>query len=108
MKSEIIGLSELYFTAFKNKNIELLKNLYSEDVQLIDWTGQWYGIESVLKSNEDLFQLEYELQVDETNIIQNKSYNSLQIRFEEGPIDILDVLYFDDKNKIIKIRAYKG
>jgi hypothetical protein len=95
MNQEILNLNNLYFKAFITKDIELLKNLYSDEVVLIDWTGQWYGID-------------YELIVTETNIIDNMTYNSIVIRFDDGPIDVLDVLYFDENNKIKKIRAYKG
>jgi len=108
MSQEILNLNNLYFKSFITKDIELLKNLYSDEVVLIDWTGQWYGIDSVLVANENLFTIDYELIVTETNIIENVTYNSIVIRFDDGPIDVLDVLYFDENNKIKKIRAYKG
>lgn len=108
MSQEILNHNSLYFNAFIKKDIDTLKSLYSDDVVLIDWTGQWYGIESVLVANENLFTMDYELIVIETNIINYITYNSIVIRFDDGPIDILDVLYFDETNKIKKIRAYKG
>lgn len=108
MNQEILNLTNVYFSAFQKKDIDTLKNLYTKDIELVDWTGQWYGIDSVLLSNENLFEIEYELVVSEINIIGNISYNSIMIRFDEGPVEILDVIYFDESNKIKKIRAYKG
>jgi hypothetical protein len=108
MNQEILNLTNLYFNSFIKKDIDTLKSLYSDDVVLIDWTGQWYGIDSVLLANKNLFTIDYELAVIETNIINSTTYNSIVIRFDDGPVDILDVLYFDEINKIKKIRAYKG
>lgn len=108
MKEIILELTNLYFSAFKNKDLKLLEDLYSEDIILIDWTGQWYGKESVIMSNSELFSLEYDLLVIDNTICENKSYNTLNIRFDDGPIDVLDILYFNDENKLYKIRAYKG
>ncbi len=108
MSQEILNLTNLYFNSFIKKDIDILKSLYSDDVVLIDWTGQWYGIDSVLLANKNLFTIDFELVVIETNIINSTTYNSIIIRFDDGPVDILDIVHFDETNKIKKIRAYKG
>ena len=41
----------------------------------------------------------YDLFVNETKIIENITYNSITIRFDEGPIDVMDVIYFDENKK---------
>ena len=108
MKNEILEIINLYFNAFINKDLKVLDEIYSDSVELIDWTGQWYGKESVLTANEELFKIDYDLFVNETKLIENITYNSITIRFDEGPIDVMDVIYFDENKKISKVRAFKG
>ena len=36
-------VTEMYFNAFREKNLDILSRLYSDNVELTDWTGAWYG-----------------------------------------------------------------
>lgn len=101
-------LTKYYFDLFQNKDLKSLEDLYHDEIILIDWTGQWYGKDSVLKSNSDLFVNEFDLFVHNTIINQNSSYNQISIRFDEELIEVLDVIEFNEQGKIIKLRAYKG
>ena len=41
-------LSEKYFEFFSNRDTESLGKLYSDDIDLKDWNGEWSGKEEVL------------------------------------------------------------
>jgi hypothetical protein len=105
---KIKEITELYFRCFQNKDINILQNLYYENVILKDWAINVVGVDEVIKSNKELFQLKYDLVVHNISVFNNMSFNMITIYFENEYIDVLDVIYFSDDYKIIKVRAYKG
>lgn len=100
-------ITKKYFDAFKNKNIESLDFLYSEDVTLSDPNGFWQGKENVINENKELFELDYELTVIRSEVTQYKSYNIIKIKFTDVEVEIMDVIEFDDYFKIKSVNAYK-
>lgn len=100
--------TDLYFSAFRTKNLNILEELYSNDTQLIDWTGAWYGKDSVLEANRQLFESDFELVVNSSLQLNNITYNQITIRFESEVIEVLDVIKFNKDFEIESIRAYKG
>lgn len=101
-------VTEMYFNAFREKNLDILSRLYSDNVELTDWTGAWYGKDSVLKANGDLFKNDFELSVNSSLQLQNVTYNQITIRFENEVIEVMDVIKFNENFEIESIRAYKG
>jgi hypothetical protein len=101
-------ITELYFTAFKSKSLDILGNLYSDNVELTDWVGAWYGKDSVLEANKDLFKTDFELDVNSSFQLNNITYNEITIRFENEVIKVMDVIKFNSEFEIESIRAYKG
>ena len=100
-----------YFEAFSNKDLEKLSQIYSEDVSLADWEPLFFdGKNSVLEANKNLFD-----SVDSLNIVVKRIGLNDKNVFAE--IDILinntiqlfvvDILEFDQDQKIKSIRAYK-
>jgi hypothetical protein len=100
-----------YFEAFSNKDLEKLSELYSDDVTLADWEPLFFdGKEQVLSANKNLFD-----SVQSVNILVKRIGSNDKNVFAE--IDILinsntqlfvvDILEFDEDNKIKSIRAYK-
>ena len=100
--------TDLYFSAFRTKNLNILEELYSDNTQLIDWTGAWYGKESVLEANKQLFENEFDLNVNSSLQLENITYNQITIRFESEVIEVMDVIKFNSNFEIESIRAYKG
>ena len=101
-------MTEMYFNAFKSKNLDILKNIYSDNVALTDWIGAWYGKNSVLEANEQLFKEDFELSLNSSFQLNNITYNEITIRFENEVIDVMDVIKFNSEFEIESIRAYKG
>jgi hypothetical protein len=100
-----------YFEAFSNKDLDTLTELYSEDVTLADWEPLFFdGKEQVLDANKTLFE-----SVESVNIVVKRIGSNDKNVFAE--IDILindatqlfvvDILEFDQNQKIKSIRAYK-
>lgn len=107
-QQEIVSVNtSKYFDLFNQKDIKGLGSLYSEDVRLKDWEGEWIGRENVLNANSQLFGLKFDLRVIHTDIINNKSYNKITIQIGETILDVMDVITFENYN-IIDITAYKG
>jgi hypothetical protein len=101
-------VTEMYFNAFNQKNLDIVGRLYSDNVQLTDWTGAWYGKESVLEANKDLFKSDFELTVNSSLQLENVTYNQITIRFESEVIEVMDVIKFNSNFEIESIRAFKG
>lgn len=100
-----------YFEAFSNKDLDTLAELYSEDVSLADWEPLFFdGKEQVLDANKTLFE-----SLESVNIVVKRIGSNDKNVFAE--IDILindatqlfvvDILEFDQNQKIKSIRAYK-
>jgi len=100
-----------YFEAFSNKDLDTLTELYSENVTLADWEPLFFdGKEQVLNANKNLFE-----SVESVNIKVKRIGSNDKNIFAE--IDILincntqlfvvDILEFDQDQKIKSIRAYK-
>jgi hypothetical protein len=85
-----------------------LSRIYSDNIELTDWTGAWYGKDSVLKANEDLFKHDFELSLNSSLQLENVTYNQITIRFENEVIEVMDVIKFNENFEIKSIRAYKG
>ena len=107
-QQEIVSVNtSKYFDLFNQKNIKGLGSLYSQDVRLKDWEGEWIGRENVLNANSQLFELHFDLRFIHTDIIGNKSYNKITIQIGETLLDVMDVITFENYS-IIDITAYKG
>lgn len=100
-------LTDKYFEAFLNKDVETLNELYSNNITLIDWNINVNGKEEVLLANQGLFDLDFTLEVHNTNQSEDKTFNEITITIGEEVLNIMDVITFDENFKIIKIVAYK-
>jgi len=99
--------TNFYFEAFNNKSIRKLSQLYSPTVRLVDWDIDISGREEVLNANSELFNLDFELKVNKTYQIDNKTFNEITITIGEDVLEIMDVITFNEKFQIENITAYK-
>ena len=106
-------MNDLYFHQFNRKNINNLINIYSPNVVLKDWVGEWVGRDAVLMANKDLFKNEFTLTVENSTITIDNDMNMVRILndivIEIGgeSITAVDDILFDSNNKIYSITAYK-
>jgi hypothetical protein len=105
-------VASLYFDAWNSHNTNNLKSFFSDDITLKDWEVQAEGIESVLNANQKIFDDVPTIKATPLLILSEDKNNFvigvLNIDLPNETIEVVDVIEFDEKNKIKTIRAYRG
>jgi len=107
-------ITDDYFSAFNNRNLNKLHDLYADDVVLEEWGENIYvGKDKVLDANADLFEKvgKLKLVVLKSSIYLYSSLNQIKVYIDDAPpIDVVDVISCDDLHdcKIFRIKAYRG
>ena len=103
----------IYLDAFSSKRIDILNDMFSDDIVLYDWETKYIGKDSVLQANKDIFKSFSTIKVNPINIIDNKEKlvvaAQIEITFnndEQKPLYVVDVITYDDNYKIKSIVAY--
>ena len=112
------NICKKYFQAFEEKNIEIIKEMVDEFIELKDGELMLSGKDDFINFNKKLF-----LDVENISIIiknqgmQNKPasqsviiFNEIEIHLNNNSIrlEVMDVIEFEVKTGLIKsIRAYK-
>ena len=99
-----------YFKYFSNKDIKKLETLFSNHIRIIDWSSNIFGKKSALAFNKKLFSKFKTIKV----ILIEKFFNNknksfackISIKLNNKTINVVDLIYFDSKNRISKIIAY--
>ena len=111
----ILDKSLEYFVTFSEKDIEGLKNMFSDNVSLRDWEISVEGIDEVLKANQNIFDSVDTIVVKPIRVwdFLSQEDNVVVAELEivvndEETLLVTDILEFDDDEKIKSIRAYKG
>ena len=107
-----VNLSEItkkYFKMFAEKNICGLKQLFSENIILEDWSGKYSGIDIVIDKNIEIFNLTEYITVNIHNIshVNNVVYGDISVDINNHKLPIVDVITFNSEGKISNIKAYK-
>lgn len=106
-------LCDAYFIYFTSQNINKLSEIFSDDIELIDWNISVKGKENVLSEIQNIFN-----NVKTITALPKEYYEdnktvcceiSIKIEGEnEGEIiDVVDIITFNNFMKIKKITAYK-
>lgn len=111
----MVNLKEIclnYFARFEAKDISALEVIFSENVSLRDWEIQAEGKEAVLVANRTIFAQANAIQVFQKDIYQEGRtvIAELEIVIDNtsAPLNVVDVIVFDESNCICAIRAYRG
>ena len=100
-----------YFELFSSKNIDLLSELFSNDISLRDWEINEFGIENVKNACLDIFNNIETLDINPLQIaISNKTaYCEIDIIINSKKlIKVVDIIDFDKNNLIRSVKAFKG
>ena len=101
-----------YFARFEAKDISALKVIFSGNVSLQDWETKAVGKEAVLVAYQTIFAQAHTIQVSPQHIYQEGRtvIAELEIVIDNTstPLKVLDVIAFDESNRICAIRAYRG
>ena len=111
-----------YFLAFQEKDLVTISELFSDDIVLKDWVVELNGKEKVLKFNEEVFDKFETISISFDNFFHCDSvfltdstheagYNifacPIKIILDDISLDVLDLISFDTKGKIVSVTAYK-
>ena len=104
------NLVKTYFEIFSNKDIIGLENLFSDDVFLQDWDILAKGKKQVLDANKNIFDSVESISVTLNNLYLDKLVAICLIEIiinNEETLKVIDIIKFNDENKIIEVSAYK-
>jgi hypothetical protein len=109
--SNLIPIAEKYFSYFRNKEIQLLKKLFSKNINLRDWEINISGLDNVIEQNIKIFESldKFELQIIKLYQSENVIFGEINIILKNNEIiKVLDKIVFDEECKIKEIIAFKG
>ena len=115
-----------YFQAFADKNIEILTEMFTDDIILIDWNNTFTGKDQVVNEVQGIFTNFQTIKLEVTDIFsslniinadsgettvsipQDESFAcEIVIVFDDlEPLYIMDLIEFDDEGRIKKLTAY--
>ncbi len=115
-----------YFQAFADKNIEVLTEMFTDDIILIDWNNTFTGKDQVVNEVQGIFANFKTIKLEVTDIFSSLNiinadrgettvsipkYDSfaceIVIVFDDlEPLYIMDLIEFDDEGRIKKLTAY--
>ena len=104
------NLIKNYFTFFSKKDISSLDKLFADNVKLIDWEISANGKKEVLDANKKIFSSFKSISVElkEIFIKDMTAVCLLEILFNnKDKIKVVDIIKFNNDNKIILISAFK-
>jgi hypothetical protein len=105
----LIEKSKRYFELFSSKNVKGLENeIYADNVHLRDWNGEWKGKFAVLEMNENLFQSEFTITMDDIKQSDNTTIVMFNLHIAGTTYRVADIIDWDDNGKIKRILAYNG
>ena len=112
MRIKLMKLSKNYFNAFQSKDLSTLDTLLDNKIKLSDWEVNIKGKKKVLNFNKKIFKKFKKINIKIVNtasIFDKKkiTFNQILISLDNNSISVIDVIYFNKRNKIIKIEAYK-
>jgi ketosteroid isomerase-like protein len=103
-----VSLVLKYFTAFSEKRIDILEEMFTDDVELIDWDNHAQGKDAVLLANIAIFDTvkNIEIYIDQIGDGSDTVFAEIKVIVDGTTLNVVDVITFEN-NKIKKIRAYK-
>lgn len=105
----LIEKTKRYFELFSTKNVKGLENeIYADDVYLRDWNGEWKGKQAVLEMNENLFQNDFTIEIEEIADAGNIAVVLFKLSIGDVTYNVCDYICWNDSEKIQSIRAFNG
>ena len=115
-----------YFQAFADKNIEVLTEMFTDDIILIDWNNTFTGKDQVVNEVQGIFANFKTIKLEVTDIFSSlniinadRGETTVSIPKDDSfaceivivfddlePLYIMDLIEFDDGGRIKKLTAY--
>lgn len=109
-RASISQVALLYLKSFAEKDIGSLEVLFADTVSLADWDGHLIGKDNIIEFNKKVFASINSISIDIVKVAvgQNTVMAELRITLNNSTtLNVVDVIEFDDDNKIQSIKAYK-
>jgi hypothetical protein len=103
-------LVKTYFEIFSNKDITGLDNIFSDDIILQDWEILAKGKKQTLDANKNIFDSVESISVTLNDLYLDELVAICLIEIiinNEETLKVIDIIKFNDENKIIEVSAYK-
>jgi len=100
----------MYFQSFCKKDTASLEVLFSDSIMLTDWDVQVIGKQNVLNFNQRFFNSVNDIRIDVDKVAVGLDTVITEIKViinNKIVAPVVDVIEFDQDNKIKEIRAYK-
>ena len=115
-----------YFQAFADKNIEVLTEMFTDDIILIDWNNTFSGKDQVVNEVQGIFKNFKTIKLEVTDIFSSlniinadRGETTVSIPKDDSfaceivivfddlePLYIMDLIEFDNEGRINKLTAY--
>ena len=85
--------------------------MFDDNVTLRDWDIDKQGIENVLKANLNIFQNVKTIKAIPQNIVSENNFVFAELKIivnGDEELNVVDIIEFNQKGKIISIKAFKG
>lgn len=100
----------MYFQSFCKKDTVSLEVLFSDSIILTDWEVQVVGKQNVLDFNQRFFNSIDTIRIDVDKVAVGLDTVIAELKIiinNKISVAVVDVIEFDQDNKIKQIRAYK-
>jgi predicted ester cyclase len=109
---QFIDLAKAYLKAYADKDLQTIRPMLSESVELEDWNLSTKGKENFLNETRKNFEAATDIKINIRSLFQNENQVAaqLQIELDQGStvFDVVDIITFADSGQILSVRAYKG
>ena len=108
-QKDLKKITRNYLKYFERKDFESLKNIFAEKIKLKDWENNLKGKTKVLNFNRKIFSKVQKIVIKKQKISVSKNtvFADLKLIIDNNKLNILDVIKFNNKKKIISINAYR-
>ena len=109
--SKLKELALNYFDAFSKGDTVALRCIFSDKICLRDWNIDAVGIESVIMENSNIFKALKDINVEVINLYEDAHTIVAELAISANgipAIKVVDILNFNEEQKITSIKAYRG
>jgi len=105
----IKSLITKYQKAFNYHDLNKLSELFDNKIRLKDWDIDVKGKKNVLKANKEIFEKVKKIKCIpiQTIIYRKTAICEVYVVVNKKKINVVDIIKFNDKKKIIYIKAFK-
>jgi hypothetical protein len=107
-KGKFNYISKLYFKSWEKKNVDIIKSFFSDDIELHQGNNIIVGSDAIIEYNKDA--LKEEIKMLDIQIYSDEYLKSvvgiLKIKIGGDIYDTVEILSFNEENKIKKIVVY--